>query len=694
MESNQLQSATMKTLTFDIRVALVGYVSVGKSTVLNALLGEKFSQVASKRTTVGINFFRIHQPAEHRHNRKDGGIESADDGPEQEWSTVCGIDKDNDGNHREAVDVHEEISKDNQELRSGDTVEEKTFDIQISHPICKMRGDTQLVLIDIPGINEAESSKKYKDYVEYNWKTFDCVVVVMDAIQGVNTEEQVDLLKFVRSNNRDLKDIPTIVLGNKVDDFFDEDTIHLIEETYSKTTEIFGNVDCCGWESALNAIGSTDEVKPTTSNCNTNESVANTAFIPISAKNAFTYMKAGSITLDQVNDPKYLDLINKIGHDECGRKWSRMKPKDKVDAVMAILGDPSELEERLAGTKFDIFLETLSTFIGGDEKQQTLLAKQLDVELKDISHDPLGEQTLSESISKAFQKYQSSGRTDVDKLKNHFWKAYKKCEDRAFGVCLDLSLFLKVTIDPSNMERPFMELEKYHELSSELQWAEECVRVIHAMKSLLHRQLSILLLEFRGWSFNKYCLSAGGGIKMPTNRLRCDCDSNEAEQYCYQIRKDTTKSKSYFVCGEMNKISMEKGWKVSEDISWSNLSPQDWIIILDSLALVWNSSHFIEDFGPEKAELNAALMMFHGTFGSISGISLESSVSTNPINRLFLHAYKEEINRNGKKSTIFETKFKMPSSLADPSHWGSLAWKYTSFRNRQKFLKWSLQQQN
>jgi GTPase SAR1 family protein len=92
--------------------------------------------------------------------------------------------------------------------------------------------------------------------VESNWNTFDCVVAVMDAIQGVNTEEQVGLLKFVKRSNQKYKDVPIIVLGNKMDDLNDEDTIHLMEETRSKTIEIFGNVDC---KSMPHTIEATDE---------------------------------------------------------------------------------------------------------------------------------------------------------------------------------------------------------------------------------------------------------------------------------------------------------------------------------------------------------------------------------------------------------------------------------------------------
>ena len=47
----------MKDLMFEIKVALIGYVSVGKTTVLNALFREKFGEVSMRRTTAAVNFF-------------------------------------------------------------------------------------------------------------------------------------------------------------------------------------------------------------------------------------------------------------------------------------------------------------------------------------------------------------------------------------------------------------------------------------------------------------------------------------------------------------------------------------------------------------------------------------------------------------------------------------------------------------
>lgn len=56
----------------------------------------------------------------------------------------------------------------------------------------------------------------------------------MDAIQGVNTQEQVELLEFVKENNMSFKAIRTIVLCNKMDNSSDPNTITLVEEVRTK----------------------------------------------------------------------------------------------------------------------------------------------------------------------------------------------------------------------------------------------------------------------------------------------------------------------------------------------------------------------------------------------------------------------------------------------------------------------------
>ena len=60
---------------------------------------------------------------------------------------------------------------------------EKFFDIALTKDLVPMRKGTKLVLVDIPGINEANSVIKYKDNVAETWMSFDGVIV--NTVQGL-----------------------------------------------------------------------------------------------------------------------------------------------------------------------------------------------------------------------------------------------------------------------------------------------------------------------------------------------------------------------------------------------------------------------------------------------------------------------------------------------------------------------------
>ena len=159
-----------------------------------------------------------------------------------DWSTDAEV--------RSSLSTLQEITADNAVLRETSAIQEKWFDIQLVKPLCDMRDDTRLVLVDIPGVNEAGSNKVYMDYATENWDSFDCVIVVSDAKQGANTEEQVNLLKRVNKNLITKKHVPVIVLCNKVDDPDDAEMNVLVDEIRGEVERIF-HVDCR--KRALNA---------------------------------------------------------------------------------------------------------------------------------------------------------------------------------------------------------------------------------------------------------------------------------------------------------------------------------------------------------------------------------------------------------------------------------------------------------
>jgi GTPase SAR1 family protein len=290
--------------SFEIKIALLGNVSAGKTTVLNALFRDKFGEVSMKRTTAGVNYFRIAtaaSTAEEEDTPNAPGADSPETNPPQEWSSFA-------DNPRSASSTHKEIAEDNIKLRESNQVQEKWFDIELPKELCSMRKDTKLVVVDIPGINEAGSCDKYMEYVKEKWATFDCVVVVMDGKQGVNSEEQVNLLNVVKENQA-TKDVPVIILCNKVDDPDDEEQNGLIEEARAKVEEIF-------------AVGCRDEalrkvLEAKSSGQTTVFGQISPAFIPISAVHAFIRQSASLMSLEQFRGFDK-ELIEKLGRDQIG----------------------------------------------------------------------------------------------------------------------------------------------------------------------------------------------------------------------------------------------------------------------------------------------------------------------------------------------------------------------------------------
>lgn len=622
------------------------FVSVGKSTVLNALLGDKYTEVSMQRTTAGVNLFRIINTASDTLAKRRRIVCASEQSNMAMDDNKNGSDVDNknyqSSGPRYAVDtaasVHRQICQDNKTLRQSGIVHEKYFNIELKEPICAMRQDTQLVLIDIPGINEADSSSKYKEYVTKNWDTFDCVIVVMDAMQGVNTEEQVELLRLIKKNNQDTKNVRTIILGNKMDDPHDKEKNGMVKESRSKAIEIFGS-DCS--EDSVSELlkAAKDRQEPASKSC---------AYLPISALHAFIYRKASRVTFEEFN---VLDeeIVDRIGHEEVGRKWKKMTPRTQFDTIREAVGDPEEYKDRLSSSNFDKFQTVLSHFVGGKETQTGLLRGQLQVQLKQISH----QESIVNQIKSVYEKAQAIG-TPVADLPHHFWRTYKRLEESAYEV-------LYHDVEPVALKEPFSELVGYYEFVKSCKWMEQEKIVKHRMKNLLRKQLSHIIEKSNEWDLEKWFRKA------------------YSEEEGQQLE-----------------------WVSLEEKCWENLSPLDWITLLSSVCLVSNDRFFIETLGVQKIAIDKTLMLFtlkfdeskdnlhFGTFCSEckkrrQGNSSLGRVQCHPCQIEKCCNYKHNAfvaaQRDPKKRKLI-TSLEMPDSITDPYHWGHLAWEYINFQHK------------
>jgi small GTP-binding protein len=322
--------------TFDINVAIIGNVSAGKSTLLNALLRAKYSEVSMKRTTAGVNYFRLHHtPSDPTKSPDATQWAATSDDPRSPTSTL------------------KEITQDNAILRSADEISEKYFDVELPEKLFDMHPDVRLVLVDIPGINEARMGSKYKDYLSAKWCHFDCVLVVMDAKQGVNTDDQLELLKFVKQNQTKRLQ-PVVILCNKVDDPDDEELAELVNEARREVEQIFNVTDRAG---ALRHMleGKAFPSRPVLP-----------VFMPISASQAYFHQTVSLLSFEQFCTFDDKGLVEKYGRDNIGRhRWNTLSEDEKLRAVFDIVSNSDRRQEGLAMSNFDKFLRVLSFCVSG-----------------------------------------------------------------------------------------------------------------------------------------------------------------------------------------------------------------------------------------------------------------------------------------------------------------------------------------
>jgi signal recognition particle receptor subunit beta len=474
-----------------------------------------------------------------------------------------------------------EIAQDDATLRQSEKVVEKFFDIVLEEHLCEMRPDTKLVVVDIPGINEAGASSKFKDYVAAKWDTFDCVIVVMDGRQGVNTEEQVGLLRFVKKNLK-LKDIPVIILCNKVDDPYDEEQAEMIGETRREVETIFHAVDR---EAALERIVSQDQSQGILELKGTFP-----VLLPISALNAFIFRCGSLMTLEEFRgfDCK---LVDKLGRECIGRDaWSGMSLTEKYENAHSVITDLAKYKEALADSNFDKFLVVLSKSVGGSDTQRALINMQIGVALQNISKQQAIATSL-EAVYKLVNALQMNdtehGRYGDKKLQSTFWEAYEKLEGAVFDS------FVSPTA-VAELQEPMEGLIQYCHFAHSLGWISEQDKALATMKNLIRHQMGFVLEK---QSLEKLSVNNAASELVSSARLNVFEHTLPSPLPPKKQRRKLSKRKATVVRAsrshpEMKEFTREKlsfsDFKIIEEdcITWDKLSLLDWIFIAGSFSLM------------------------------------------------------------------------------------------------------------
>jgi len=460
-------------------------------------------------------------------------------------------------NYFTAESILQEITKDNATLRKShddNNVQEKEFDITLVEELCEIRDDTKLVLVDIPGINEAGVSNKYKDYIQEKWGTFDCVIVVMDGRQGVNTEEQVSLLQFVKSNLDEIKDVPVLIVLNKIDDPLDDEQIELVKESCREIEAIFAVND--REQHLMDCLDIVERQSRTDNNKNNNNNNASIqsypVVIPLSGITAFTFRCCALLSFDKF---QHFDrsLIAKLGRNLVGKvAWNAMDETQRNLRAYQLVSDPQQYTWGMEGSNFDKFLSILSFIVGEKDHQRSLIMEQIKFSLKQLRSDQ-----ITHKLRKVYKMAVNFYATEPDKtefvwlckeLKDTFWRLHETAKDEAFKS-------LKHSTDASLFSREAGNLYDYGLFVCDCGWEDELKQTKSRFEELVRRQMSFVIAN-------------ASRISSVTDRTR----QTEA--------------------GE------------GPVVAWNELRPVDWYKILSSLTLVSYDKNFCQTFSNEKMFLD------------------------------------------------------------------------------------------
>ena len=378
-DTNTVNTDEIQIPTDNINLCFVGGVSTGKSTVLNSVFCEELTQCKIKRTTMC--------PTVYVENESIQDIST-----EEIYKIITEKNK-------EII----EKTESGQKLDSGDY---KELVFNVGKLDINILDESYVNVYDIPGLNDARTKHIYYDYLENNFHKFNLVVFLVDIQSGLNTSDEMDMLRFIINNTKDQfkinqRQIYTLVIVNKADDMQTEEDSDKLEIT-GELKEMFEQVE--------NTVHTEFE----------NNGLKNSVIgvIPLCARDSYLYRMVKKHGKNFKLTP---EQILKIGVNENGKKFSTLKPATQESRVNEILKDESFVNTMIKLSGFSRLESILHKFLKDNNKGSKLRIDNLMYELKKMPklHDFTAGQTwfnlksLTNLVDQYYQIYNNIKLIDI-----------------------------------------------------------------------------------------------------------------------------------------------------------------------------------------------------------------------------------------------------------------------------------------
>jgi small GTP-binding protein len=290
-----------------ISLAIIGCVSAGKSTLVNAILVNKMSSTKIKRTTMLPQVYIESNKKDELTKEKIQEIQEMND---RENRRI--LDGDVELTDANCVNIYHEIPK--------------------CYDLMKLPRNISLNINDIPGLNDSTTEKIYYNYIDKSYLTFDIIFIVVDINEAFNTSGSIQILKCMVENAQRYpeKRMKICIIANKCDElqpnskgeleFVDEEYLEMYEQIEKETDKYLGPVDNIEYK-----------------------------VLKVSAEDSFIYRmykKNPKVDLD----PK---LVNKFGLNEFGKRaWTSMTDDKKRGKIRDFFQN-EDIEQSLKLTGFN-----------------------------------------------------------------------------------------------------------------------------------------------------------------------------------------------------------------------------------------------------------------------------------------------------------------------------------------------------
>ena len=354
-----------------VNLCFVGGVSTGKSTGLNGVFCQKLTDCKIKRTTMVPTVY----------------VEHAQD----EIAVI-------------PDEIFQQIADKNKELieksESGQVLSANDYDetvFNVGKLDIRILDDALVNIYDIPGLNDARTKNIYYAYLEKQFHKFNVILFFVDINSGLNTSDEMDILKFIATNTRTElhhkgRKIYTLVIVNKADDMQLDANGKLI--LIGEMAEMFEQV-----ESTVKGEFDKNEI-----------SSQLLGIIPFCALDAYLYRMVKKYGENFKLTPQQ---IQKIGVNEMGKKFSTLKSEIQEEKVYEILKDQEFIDSMIQLSGFSTLETMLRKCMMEDGLGKQLQIDNLLQELKGLS---------SPSIAKMWGKRDAS----YVELVENYWNLFQK----------------------------------------------------------------------------------------------------------------------------------------------------------------------------------------------------------------------------------------------------------------------------